>query len=214
MTVRATLIVIAKAPRAGFVKTRLCPPCTPEQAASLARAALVDTLCTVATIPARRRVLALDGSPGSWLPTGFDVVPQRTGSLDRRLADAFAHADGPAVLVGMDTPQISTLLMEHACNALLEPGVDAVLGDAYDGGWWCIGLRHPDPRAFLGIEMSTADTGRVQRERLTMLGLVTRDLPILRDVDHFEDALAVAERAPGSRFASAVAALAIAAPAP
>ncbi len=214
MTDRATLIVIAKAPRAGFVKTRLCPPCTPEQAAALAHAALVDTLSTVAEIPARRRVLALDGSPGSWLPAGFDVVPQRTGSLDLRLADAFAHADGPAVLVGMDTPQISSFLMEHACNALLEPGVDAVLGDAYDGGWWCIGLRRPDPRVFLGIEMSTADTGRLQRERLTMLGLVTRDLPILRDVDHFADALAVAEHAPGSRFASAVAALAIVAPAP
>ena len=213
MITPVTLIVIAKSPRAGRVKTRLCPPCTPQQAAALALAALVDTLTTVAEVPARRRVLALDGAPGSWLPAGFDVVPQVTGSLDVRLAGAFAHVDGPAVLVGMDTPQISTRLMEHACRALMDPGTDAVLGDAYDGGWWCIGLRRSDPRAFFGVEMSTADTGRLQRERLASLGLVTGDLPVLRDVDRFDDALAVAALAPGSRFASAVASLAIAAPA-
>src|SRR5690606_41709335 len=53
-----------------------------------------------------RRVLVLDGSPGPWLPPGFDVVPQGTGGLDERLADAFARCDGPALLIGMDTPQV------------------------------------------------------------------------------------------------------------
>ena len=208
-----TLIVIAKAPRAGHVKTRLCPPCTPEQAATLAGAALADTLTTVSEVSAPRRVLALDGAPGSWLPAGFDVVPQATGSLDVRLAGALAHVDGPAVLVGMDTPQISARLLEHTCRVLMDPGIDAVLGDACDGGWWCIGLRRPDPRAFLGVEMSTADTGRLQRERLAALGLVTRDLPVLRDVDRIDDAFAVAALVPGSRFSAAVASLPIATPA-
>jgi len=69
-----TLLVIAKQPLPGRVKTRLVPPCTPGQAAALAEAALADTLHTVLAAPARRRVLVLDGEPGPWLPPGFDIV--------------------------------------------------------------------------------------------------------------------------------------------
>ncbi|NEA82606.1 glycosyltransferase, partial [Actinospica acidiphila] len=76
-----TLLVIAKEPRPGRVKTRLTPPFTPEEAAALAEAALADTLDAVARTPARRRVLVLDGSPGPWLPAGVEVVPQCAGGL-------------------------------------------------------------------------------------------------------------------------------------
>ena len=72
-----TLLVIAKQPLPGRVKTRLVPPCTHEQAAALAEAALADTLRTVLMAPAARRVLVLDGEPGPWLPPGFDIVPRR-----------------------------------------------------------------------------------------------------------------------------------------
>lgn len=99
-----TLLVIAKEPRPGWVKTRLTPPFTASEAAALARAALADTLSAVAAAPASRRVLVLDGTPGPWLPPGFDVVPQCAGGLDERLAGAFAGCDGPALLIGMDTP--------------------------------------------------------------------------------------------------------------
>ncbi|SCE32790.1 hypothetical protein GA0115246_114565, partial [Streptomyces sp. SolWspMP-sol7th] len=102
-----TLLVIAKEPRAGRVKTRLTPPFTPGQAAALAEASLTDTLRTVAATPATRRVLVLDGTPGPWLPPGFDVVPQCAGGLDERLAAAFAGCAGPALLIGMDTPQVT-----------------------------------------------------------------------------------------------------------
>jgi glycosyltransferase A (GT-A) superfamily protein (DUF2064 family) len=91
-----TLLVIAKQPVPGRVKTRLVPPCTHEQAAALAEAALADTLHTVLKVPALRRVLVLDGEPGSWLPPGFDVVPQCGGPLDERIAGAFAAVRGPA----------------------------------------------------------------------------------------------------------------------
>lgn len=64
----STLLVIAKEPRPGRVKTRLTPPFSPRQAAALAEAALVDTLLAVAAAPVRRRVLVLDGTPGPWLP--------------------------------------------------------------------------------------------------------------------------------------------------
>ncbi|HEV2820151.1 MAG TPA: DUF2064 domain-containing protein, partial [Solirubrobacteraceae bacterium] len=99
------LAVIAKAPVAGRVKTRLCPPCTPQQAAALAAAALSDTLAAVAATPTHRRVLVLEGERGDWVPEGFEVIPQRGDGLAERLADAFATIGEPTLLVGMDTPQ-------------------------------------------------------------------------------------------------------------
>src|SRR5690242_13674278 len=81
-----TLLVIAKEPLPGRVKTRLTPPYSPREAAELAAAALGDTLEAVRATPARRRVLVLDGRPGPWLPAGFEVVPQVPGGLDVRLA--------------------------------------------------------------------------------------------------------------------------------
>ena len=204
-----TLLVIAKEPRPGLSKTRLSPPCSPEEAAALAEAALHDTLESVAAVPAARRVLVLEGRPGPWLPAGYEVVPQRAGGLDERLAGAFAAATGPALLVGMDTPQVTPALIEASASALAGPEVDAVLGRAEDGGYWAIGLVRPDERAFRGVPMSVKTTGEAQRARLDELGLRTEELPVLRDVDFFEDARAVASEAPDSRFARAVGAVGV-----
>ncbi|MET8557327.1 DUF2064 domain-containing protein [Streptomyces sp. NPDC004959] len=204
-----TLLVIAKEPRAGRVKTRLTPPFTPAQAAALAEASLADTLHTVAAAPATRRVLVLDGAPGPWLPSGFDVVPQCAGGLDERLAAAFAACAGPALLIGMDTPQVTPALLD----VRLAPG-EAVLGPAPDGGFWALGLASPAPAALLhGVPMSTATTGAVLRARLLAAGLRVRDLPPLRDVDTAADAHAVAGEAPRSRFAARLASCAPAVPA-
>jgi hypothetical protein len=199
-----SLVVLAKAPVAGRVKTRLCPPLTPTEAASLARAALIDTLTAVARTPARRRFLVLDGRSGPWVPPGFTVVPQLAGGLDQRLAGAFDAVGGPAVLIGMDTPQVTPALLERAAAALGTTGVDAVLGSAFDGGYWCIGLRRPDRRVFDGVPMSAAHTGRMQLARLHALGLRVAPLPPLRDVDVFNDAIAVAREAPSLHFAQAL----------
>ncbi|KKD03156.1 TIGR04282 family arsenosugar biosynthesis glycosyltransferase [Streptomyces sp. WM6386] len=192
-----TLLVIAKEPRPGRVKTRLTPPFTPGEAATLAEAALVDTLRTVAATRARRRVLVLDGAPGPWLPPGFDVVPQCAGGLDERLAAAFAGCDGPALLIGMDTPQVTPALL-----TVDFADCDAYFGPAEDGGFWALGLARPDPELLLGVPMSTPTTGAVQRERLAVAGLRVCELPRLRDVDTVGDAEAVAAAAPGSRFAA------------
>src|SRR5262249_58778102 len=100
------LVVLAKSPVAGRSKTRCCPPCTYEQAAALAEAALADTLAAVAKTPADRRLLVLDGAPGPWLPRAFNVLPQRGAGLDERLAAAFDDVGGPAVLIGMDPPPV------------------------------------------------------------------------------------------------------------
>jgi len=200
----ATLILIAKSPRPGYVKTRLCPPCRPEEAAVLAQAALSDTLDVLAAVPARRHVLALDGPPGLWLLPEFVVVPQAGHGLAERIAHAFGAIHGPAFLVGMDTPQLDPAVITAAVAMLRDRHTDAVLGPALDGGWWGIGLRRPDPRVFDGVEMSADTTHTQQRARLTELGLRTRALVPLRDIDTFDDAVAVAAAAPRTRFARAM----------
>jgi glycosyltransferase A (GT-A) superfamily protein (DUF2064 family) len=194
-----TLLVIAKQPVPGRVKTRLVPPCTYEQAAALAEAALADTLRTVLAAPAARRVLVLDGEPGPWLPPGFEIVPQCAGPLDERLAAAFAAVPGPALLIGMDTPQVTPGLLTVDWRA-----ADAFFGPAADGGFWALGLRQPDPALLRGVPMSTAVTGAVQRARLHAAGLRVAELPQLTDVDTAADALAVARQAPQGRFAARV----------
>lgn len=200
-------MVIAKAPVPGRSKTRLCPPCTPVEAAALAEAALRDTLAAVAACPARRRVLALDGAPGAWLPEGFDVVEQCGGGLGERLGHALGAAGGPALVVGMDTPQLTPKMLEDSAAALTGGGVDAVLGPAFDGGYWTIGLNQPDPAVFSGVPMSHPDTGRAQTRRLDELGLRWAELAPLRDVDTFAAARAVARLDPSTRFAAALSSL-------
>lgn len=200
----STLLVIAKAPAPGHSKTRLCPPCTHAEAAALAEAALVDTLAAVAAADAGRRVLVLDGEPGDWLPAGFEVVAQRPGGLADRLAGAFADA-GPGFLVGMDTPQLTPALLEAGLAALQDH--PAVLGMAADGGYWGIGLAVPTARAFTGVPMSSPFTGEAQRARLRALGHRVAELPVLRDVDTFADARALARLAPHTRFAARLAEL-------
>lgn len=103
-TSSGAIIVLAKQPSPGAVKTRLCPPCSPEQAAAVAEAALVDTLDTVASTGAARKVLVLEGQAGDWLPEGIAVRHQRGQGLAERIAAAFADVGGPALLIGMDTP--------------------------------------------------------------------------------------------------------------
>ncbi len=126
------LLVLAKAPVPGFVKTRLCPPCSPEQAAAIAAAALADTLDAVRSTPCQRRVLVLDGDPSLAPHDGFEVLPQAAGGLGDRLDAAFAAVSGPAVLIAMDTPQIAPAELTAAIDALRDH--DAVIGPATDGG--------------------------------------------------------------------------------
>ncbi|HEY1920156.1 MAG TPA: TIGR04282 family arsenosugar biosynthesis glycosyltransferase [Streptosporangiaceae bacterium] len=204
----AQLVVIAKAPVPGSVKTRLTPPFSPRQAASLAEAALADTLVAVARVPAARHVIALDGAPGRWLPDQFEVIRQRGDGLDERIAaaleEAYTRLPVPAVLIGMDTPQVTTQLLESALRPLADGAADAVFGPAHDGGFWLLGLRQPDPHLVLGVPMSTAHTGARQLARLAGAGLHVHQMPRCLDVDTAADAVAVARQIPASRFAAAL----------
>ncbi|MFC3499683.1 DUF2064 domain-containing protein [Micromonospora krabiensis] len=213
------LLVVAKTPVPGAVKTRLCPPATPVQAARIAAAALRDTLDAVRATPGVIPVLACagqlaDGEDAAGLTaalTGWTVLPQRGTGLGERLANAYADVaaafpDRPVLQIGMDTPQVTAHQLAAASRRLA--GVGAVLGAAVDGGWWALGLR--DPRhasALRGVPMSTPETGRRTWAALVDRGLRPTPLPVLRDVDEWADALAVATTVTGSRFARQIAAV-------
>lgn len=202
---RLALLVIAKQPVAGRVKTRLTPPCTPAQAAALAGAALRDTLEVVGRTPASRRVLVFDGDADGWCPDGFEVLAQRGSGLGERLQAAFDDVAEPGVLVGMDTPQLTPAGLLAAARTLGRPEVDAVLGPTSDGGYWCVGFSPPVAGAFAGVPMSRADTCAAQRLRFAELGLRLGETGTLRDVDTIDDARAVAASSPNTQFARALA---------
>jgi uncharacterized protein len=222
MSARAVVIVLAKAPVPGRVKTRLCPPATPQRASELAAAALLDTIETVRAVTGVRVLVALDGdlrAAARWSEldialSGTTVVDQRGAGLGARIAAAHADAADrfpglPTLLVGMDTPQVDPALIA-GCLAYLSTsdGPDAVLGPATDGGWWAVGLRDPR-RARLLVDVATSrpDTGARTLDALRAGGLRVDLLPELTDVDTAADARAVSRQIPRSRFAAAAAGL-------
>ena len=222
---RTALIVVAKAPVPGAVKTRMCPPLTPVQAATLASAALLDTMDAVEDCAARvsvapvlaltgdlrsaaggadiaRRITQLDGADPTW-----QLVRQRGRTFAERLHHA--HLDGGAgratLQIGMDTPQVSGDLLADAGRTLWQSGIDAVLGPCTDGGWWALGLRPGVSTAFLAdIPMSTAETGARTVAAMHRNGLRVAILPTLTDVDTLADGQAVAPQIPATQFAVAL----------
>lgn len=229
-----TVLVMAKAPEPGLVKTRLTPPFSAQDAAELASAALLDTLDAVEDMTDRfpgsvARVVALQGVlmravGGPQIagririrqadPTsGWLRIPQRGSTFADRLT--LAHADaagrGQVLQVGMDTPQISGDLLAGAAATLNRSGVDAVLGPATDGGWWAIGLRDARmARALWDVPMSTPGTFELTVRALAADGLRVAFLPVLTDVDTVADGAVVAAQAPGTRFARQFRALTVA----
>ena len=199
-TSRGTLIVMAKSPVAGLVKTRLTPEFTPGEAAALAQASLRDTLDTVVAAPARRRVVAWEGPDRSWVPGDVEVIAQQGDGLDERISHALqealhGHTPQPTLLVGMDTPQLRVADLDLEWD-----DADAVLGLSPDGGYWALGLTRFHPDVVKGVPMSTDQTGQRQLERLQSLGFRTRMLPMMLDVDTPADAANVARIAPDGRF--------------
>lgn len=198
----AAIVIMAKPPT--VAKSRLRKECGSEVADSMAVAMLRDTLDAVGGSSAGTRVVAMLGEAGPWIPAGFETINQRGRDLAERLASVFDDTGKPTIAIAMDTPQVTSELLDEAIAALLYSDTDAVLGPATDGGYWAIGLRHADPRVFLDVPMSTGTTAIVQRRRLRELDLSTRLLPELRDIDSFRDAIAVAATAPHSRLAAAM----------
>jgi len=207
-------LVLAKAPVAGRVKTRLGADVGMAYAAELAAAALLDSLdaCAAAFGPGACW-LSLSGDLTEAVRAdelaaairGWTVVPQRGHDFGERLVNAHLDAgavDGAVVQIGMDTPQVTATDLTAVADGLGEH--QAVLGDAPDGGWWVLGLRRAHAAAALrGVPMSTPTTGADTRSALEAAGLAVGTTTELTDVDTVADADAVAALAPHGRFAAA-----------
>jgi uncharacterized protein len=209
----ARVLVVAKAPVPGQVKTRLGAEVGDAVAADLAAAALLDTIAACrAGFDPERCLLALSGDLADAVRgdaigralDGWTVARQRGSTFAGRLTNA--HLDlppgGPVVQVGMDTPQVTPDLLHDAADLLTDH--DAVLGPAEDGGWWVLGLGRPAGAAALReVPMSTPTTYDDTRSALCRAGLAVGATATLCDVDTAADAVTVAEASPAGEFARA-----------
>jgi len=188
------VLLFAKAPVPGKVKTRLLDCCTPEEAAALYRGFLLDSGVLLRASGAALKVVACEppGAQGELAgllgEEGLVFVPQPQAGLGERLEQlfswAFAQGMERVLALGSDSPSLPAALVDDAL-ALLEER-EVVIGPSTDGGYYLIGLRRPAPALFAGIAWSTGQVLAQTLERLEgrSLGL----LPIWYDVDTPQDA--------------------------
>jgi uncharacterized protein len=195
--------VMAKAPRPGRAKTRLCPPLHPTQAATLSAAFLRDITENIALAaraapiegfvayaPAGEEVSfsghLADGT-GFVLADGSPQMPPDVQGFGRCLLHAarslFAAGFGAVCLVNSDSPTLPTACLIAAARALLAPGDRIALGPADDGGYYLLGMKQPHPRLFADIAWSTSSVAAATQARASALGLDTVMLPTWYDVD-------------------------------
>jgi len=193
---RGALIVFAKRPEPGRVKTRLVPPFTPAEAADLYRAMLADVLDASAAMAEQSgldAVLAVAPAEACTelarsCPPAFRVVPQRGPDLSARMewavSEAGAAGASPILLRGSDSPTLDPGAIREALAALTEH--DLVLCPDRDGGYGLVGLRHPAPGLF-SHAMSTRSVLEDTRARAEDLGLRTAVLAPRFDIDTAAD---------------------------
>jgi len=188
------LVMMARRPEAGRVKTRLCPPLTAEQAAMLYTAFLHDLVELLRRIPAVHLLIAYtpDTAGDYFAALAPDIArrPQRGIDLSARLAtittDLFDEGAPAVVVIGSDSPALPAASIEEACAALTN-GADLVLGPADDGGYYLVGLRQSMPVLFTNVVMSTATVLHDTLVIAEQLGLRTTLLARWYDVDTFAD---------------------------
>jgi len=194
------LAVMAKAPVAGEVKTRLAPPLSPEEAAELYRCLLLDLLDHVATFEGADLYIAHDPPAGvSWFqeiaPPGFSCLPQRGGDLGERMRsvfeDLFARGYERVVMIGSDLPVFPPTILSDAFRALAE-SARVVLGPSRDGGYYLLGLGRFVPDIFSDIAWGSDRVLDATRQKLARIGIEPVLLPVWFDVDRVEDLPALA----------------------
>lgn len=189
----ATVAIFAKAPVAGFAKTRLIPRLGPEGAARLQADLILRTIHTA--LDAAIGPVQLWCAPACTHPAFADLArrypinlrEQTTGSLGDRMHGAFlAEAgDGPVLLVGVDCPPLAAEHLRLCAGALAHK--DAVFLPAEDGGYVLVGLRRPDPHVFADVPWSSAAVMEITRQRLRQRNLSWAEPATLWDLDRPED---------------------------
>lgn len=190
---RAVVYVVAKAPRAGQTKTRLCPPLRPTDAARLAATFLQDTVDVAVRAGATARLICRDAGEATALQrlgTPATVHVQHGAGLGAALESAFTQglADGyeRVAVLGADTPTLAPVVIAEACAAL--DTADVALGPSDDGGYYLLAAKDLHAMLFRNMVWSTRDVAQETLRRCAALGLRTHLLATWPDVD---DALAL-----------------------
>lgn len=192
---RPVVIVMVKAPVAGFAKTRLSPELSKSDAASLALCFVQDVInSALRIIPNVVVAFAPDGGDALLqpsLPKQLLWVKQHGKDLGERLNSAIAYATdlgfSPIIVLGADSPTLRPSYIKTACDALAGDKTDVVLGPATDGGYYLLGVRETVPNLFHNIAWSTARTLDQTAHNINQLGLRLLELPQWYDVDTFAD---------------------------
>lgn len=190
------LIIFAKRPVPGQVKTRLCPPLTPLLAAELYDCMLRDVLAKADRLPGVSVFLYYQDEPDAArffheLCPAFSCRPQKGADLGARMASAFQElfAEGfyQAAIIGTDLPDLPMAHLHQAYAMLDDATVDAVYGPSEDGGYYLLGLKEHRAVLFEGIPWSTGDVLCLSLERAAVAGIRTALLPVWHDVDDIAD---------------------------
>ncbi|MYA28167.1 MAG: glycosyltransferase [Nitrospira sp. SB0672_bin_25] len=206
VSAEGAIIIFAKAPVPGTVKTRMCPPLIPDEAASLHGSLVMDAVertrslrgfdvflaCTPGmdhpffqTLAARHRIRLCD-------QVGEDLGQR----MDHALTAAFTRGYAHAVIVGTDIPNLAARHYERA-TALLQT-TDVVLGPTEDGGYYLVGAKHPVPALFADIPWSTGEVLTQSLAGAERAGLIVGLLDPERDLDTFDDIRAFLHNDAGS----------------
>ena len=206
LTPHAALVIFAKAPIPGQVKTRLCPPLTPDEAATLHGSFVLDTLERT-KMAASKLKLPIDrylACAPSVTHVFFKIMEERQSvklidqvgdDLGARMNQAFrtlfAQGYRQVLLMGTDVP---TLPFDHFTQALTSlENHDLVLGPAFDGGYYLIGLKRTAPELFADIPWSTDQVLRLTQENAARIGLKVSLIQPWRDIDTLADLEALIE---------------------
>jgi rSAM/selenodomain-associated transferase 1 len=187
--------IMAKAPSAGAVKTRLTPPLTAADAARLYHCFLLDKIAQVRTLKDAHPVIAYTPPEAvgafATLAPGFALLPQRGAELGSRLANGLAEllarGHAGAIAIDSDTPTLPSAFLQQAIDLLTRAAADVVIGPCDDGGYYLIGVRTARPELFDAMPWSTPDVLPETLRRTRAAGLTTACLPVWFDVDTADD---------------------------
>jgi uncharacterized protein len=192
---RTAVAIMAKAPRAGDVKTRLCPALSTQEAADLYRCFLLDKIEQVRGLGGASPAIAYTPADGRAFfeaaAPGFVLLPQQGVDLGERLANTvetlFSAGHTGALLIDSDTPTLPIAFLTQAVTVIATATADVVLGPSEDGGYYLIGLRKLYRELFVGMRWSTAQVLADTVQRARTLGLTVTTLPSWFDIDTPDD---------------------------
>lgn len=200
MSVNATLILFAKAPVIGEVKTRMSPPLSLSQAAELAEALLEETLKLVSKCWQGRLVLAV--SPSQEHPAfkrlaslySVELITQEGENLGERMRNAMNVIGYPCAVMGCDVPHCSPNILKTVYNALCQG--NSCIGETLDGGYYLLGLQESHPQLFYTVNWGTGSVYEATMKVAETVNLVFVNLEKLQDIDYYADLEAASKKLP------------------